>query len=249
MPNLSEILIYNGSIPLSLVIWSLYIGIVIAVIAAFFIKVKFGAFVNALLRLGANSPENAVTLEETGLKNNIFVRMGLLSRGNYKNLLVAVTDEGKYYANEHLTLIPPLFKTFVYIRRKRKQSAIKQEEQGSESTESVEESALSRRIRLENEKAAQNLSEEELRDEEAAEQLENYNKMLETAPKERIKFDVKTAKYYIPKQLHDRAASLFISKPTLFVQVLLGIVALAIVALSAEPIINLLMDFLGDLTN
>ncbi len=241
MPNLSEILIYTGEIPLSLIIWSLFIGVTLAIIASFFIKVKFGAFVNSLLKLGADTPEKAITLEQCGLKSNIFVKIGLRSRSNYRNLLVAITDDGKFYANEHLTLVPPVFKDFVVIRKKRKESAIKNSEP-AEKEETIEESALSKRLRLEEEKKQPVLASEN--DEEI---LDSYLKMTAMMPKERVKFNIKSAKYYIPEQLHDRAASLFTSTPTLFIQVILGILALGILALAAEPIINLLMDFLGDL--
>ncbi len=250
MPNLSEILIYTGEIPLELIIWSLFVGITLAIIASFIIKVKFGAFVNKLLALEANSPESAVTLGESGLSSSFFVKIGLHSRANYKNLLVAVTDDGKYYANEYLTEIIPSFKDFSYSRRAKKSKIVESnaQKEGSAETE-LEESALSKRLRAEQEKAESlksNVSETEGISDKI--DFEKYLELTNKMPKERVKFNIKTAKYYIPKKLHDRASSLYISTPTMIFQLILGILALAVVAIAAIPVINMLLDFITGLS-
>ncbi len=251
MPNLSEILIYTGETPLILIIWSLFIGVAIAAIISYIVKVKFGAFMQTLLKINANSPETAVSLEETGLSKSIFVKIGLKLRSNYKNLMVAITDDGIFYANDIYTPDPPIFKEFVFIRRKRKSKLMNSEKAEEKTTENneevVEESAISKRIRLENEReAAKEPTPEELEAEDNNQKLEEYIKYTENLPRERVKFDIKTAKFYIPPELHDRAASIYISKPMLFVHVLIGLLGFAIVALFAENIITLLTDFLND---
>ncbi len=246
MPNLSELLIYNGETPLTLIIWSSFIGISLALIISFIIKVKFGAFVQTLLKMEATSPETAVTLEKTGLKRSFFVKIGLRSRTSYKNLIVAVTKDEKFYANDLYTDISPVFKEFVFQKRIRKKSRIP--ENTTEKNDSpIEESAIAMRLRLEKERAEKKPETEtaipELNKEE---QLEKFAKATKELPKERVKFDISTAKYYIPNELHARAKSIYRTNKTLLLHVILGILALAVVALVAEPIINLLMNYLND---
>ncbi len=244
MPNLSEILIYTGETPLPLIIWSLFAGITIALIASFIVKVKFGAFMQTLLKMEADSPENAVTLEKTGLSRSFFVKIGLRSVANYKNLMVAVTSDGKFYANSIYTDIPPVFKEFVFKKRKRKKGRIAENEEKPNDNEApIAESAVAMRLRLEKEREEKNYHTEEVAIDKD-EQLAEFAKITKNLPRERVKFDINTAKFYIPTELHDRAASIYTSKPTRIIHIILGILALAVTALLAEPVINLLSDFL-----
>ncbi len=248
MPNLSEILIYTGETPLSLIIWSLFTGTSLAMIVSFIVKVKFGAFMQALLKMNASSPESAVTLESTGLKRSFFVKMGLRSRVNYKNLMVAMTSDGKFYANDIYTDTPPVFKDFVFKRRIRKKSRIKASEKPEVEDEApIAESAVAMRLRLEKERAEQKKRQEnELPELTKDEQFAEFVKNTKELPKQRVKFDIKQAKFYIPEELHDRAASIYKSKPTLLIHVILGIIALALVAIAAEPIINLISESMSN---
>ncbi len=248
MPNLSELLIYTGEIPLSLIIWSLFVGISIALIASFIIKAKFGAFMHALLKMNANSPENAVSLEETGLKRSFFVKIGLRSHANYKNLMVALTPDGKFYANGLYTDIPPVFKNFIFQKRKRKKSRISDEKEAASTEETIQESSTAARLRAEKERSEQKSSIETNAPElDKDEQLAMFSKITKELPRKRVNFNISDAKFYIPPELHDRAASIYKSKPTLVIHIILSIIALALVALAAEPIIKLLSDFLGNL--
>ncbi len=245
MPSLSEILIYTGETPLAVIVWALFLGATIATLISFVVKVKFGAFMQTLLNQNANSPENAVTLNETGLSGSFFVKLGLKMHGNYKNLMVAITDDGRFYANDIYTPTPPMFKEFIFQHRIRK-NKIKESQNTEEfaPSDETEESAMSRRLRIEAEKeAARAKTPDELAELEEAEKWNEYRILAENSPKQRPNFDIKTAKFYIPPELHDRAASIYISKPTKFLYIILAILGLALLALFAETIINLLTDF------
>ncbi len=215
MPNLSELLIYNGEVPLSIILWSIFIGVLIATVASFIIKVKFGAFMQALLENKASSPETAMTLADTGIKAGFFVKMGLKSHASYKNLMVAITDDGKYYANSAYTDEAPAFKTFVLIHTKKK----------------------SRVTDKANEPAAENEQTE-------ADKPVSTNY---TASKQRVKFDILKAKYYIPPELHDRASSLYSDKPTKFIAVIGILLALGLVFAFSENIVIGLTNFMNNL--
>ena len=260
IPNLSEILIYNGEIPLTVIIWSLFGGILIASIAAFIIKIKFGIFVQTLLKLNANSPETAVTLEETGLNKRFFVRRGLKLHYNYQNMIVAVTDDGRYYSNSFYTSQPPVFKKYEIKSRKRKKKSETKSHSEAEktsddqNTENVQESALAKRLRTETMKDASaeaeiiTPSESEVNsDDNGTSHEEKYTefvRMTEKLPKQRVKFDLDKAKFYIPEELHDRAASLYYSKPTKLIAVIGALLVLAIVLTFFETIINTITDLL-----
>ena len=59
--KLSDLLIYTGEVPLKIIIWSIYIGVVIAVIASFVTKSNFGKFVSALIEKAAVQGGGGVT--------------------------------------------------------------------------------------------------------------------------------------------------------------------------------------------
>lgn len=289
LPDLSEILIYTGEIPITVIIWSLFLGVLIATILSFVIKVKFGIFIRTLLKMNADSPETAVTLEQTGLKSRFFVRRGLKIHSNYQNLMVAITDDGRYYANSHYTSMVPVFKTYMLQRRKRRKSVYKNENEITANTaqkpESAathtlsddqingnqsdvitavaedtasNESAMARRLRLEADKqssqtsqtdnhktnnAAETEDNGEAADEKSQnEKFQSYVDLTQNTPKQRVKFDIDQAKYYIPPELHDRAASLYFSKPTKLIAVIGALILLAVIATFSETIINFLSE-------
>ena len=126
MPNLSELLYYNGETSMQLITWSFFIGVVIATVAGYFIKTKFGAFIRTLLEKEIDSPEKAATLEELGLNKKLFIKYALRSHANYKNMLVAITEDGKFYANNEYTDNEPAFKEFIVVKRKRGSDIIKE---------------------------------------------------------------------------------------------------------------------------
>ncbi len=225
MPNLSEFLIYTGETSLPIILWSIFAGVFIAAIASFVIKIKFGAFMQALLKNDASSPEKAMTLAETGIKAGFFVKFGLRSHASYKNLMVAVTDDGKYYANAAYTSEPPILKSFTLRQTKGKKSRIKESSVDTTNTEGIRDT-------------------KGIRNNEIEQTAETEIKV--STSKERVKFDIYKARYYIPKELHDRAASLYFGKPTKFVAMLGILVALGVVIAFSENIIIGLIDFMNN---
>lgn len=220
MPNLSELLIYTGEVPLSIILWSIFIGVFIAAIASFIIKVKFGAFMQALLDNKASSPETAMTLADTGIKAGFFVKMGLKSHASYKNLMVAITDDGKYYANSAYTDEPPVLKTFVLIHTKKKSRVTDKTAEPAPENTPIAEKETKQPVST------------------------DY-----TQPKQRVKFNILKAKYYIPPELHDRAASLYFGKPTKFIAVIGILIALGVVFAFSEGIIIAITDFMNNSFN
>ena len=220
MPNLSELLIYNGEVSLPIILWSIFIGVFIATIASFIIKVKFGAFMQALLDNKASSPETAMTLADTGVKAGFFVKMGLKSHASYKNLMVAITDDGKYYANTTYTDEPPVLKTFVLIHTKKKSRITDKASDPSTENAPSEETKTARPVST------------------------DY-----TPSKQRVRFDIFKARYYIPPELRDRAASLYFGKPTKFVAVIGILVALGVVFAFSENIIIAITSFMNNSFN
>lgn len=225
MPNLSELLIYTGETPLAVILWSIFIGIFIAAVASFIIKIKFGAFMQALLKNDASSPEKAMTLAETGIKAGFFVKMGLRSHASYKNLMVAITSDGKFYANDAYTDVQPSLKTFSFRHTKTKKSRIKESSESS-AAENAEEAI-----------DVSNLSEDTTTEAETT-----YS-----GKKERVKFDIFKARYYVPREHHDRVASLYFGKPTKFIALIAVLIALGVVVAFSENIIIGLTDFMNDL--
>lgn len=276
MPDLSEILIYTGEVPVTVIIWSLFIGVFIATITAYIIKVKFGIFIRTLLKMQANSPETAVTLEETGLNKHFLVRRGLKLHSNYQSMMVAITDDGRYYANSRYTSIVPVFKTYLIQRRKKKKSVYRDKSPDNTKAETVSadntseindadgysESAAAKRLRLQQEaekgkqaaeKTLHSGSENNESDTTESENEEDCNALhdeeyrefidlTENMPKQRVKFDIDKAKFYIPDELHDRAASIYNNKPTKLIAIIGALIILAVIATFSEKIIDIITE-------
>lgn len=263
LPDLSEILIYTGEIPITVIVWSLFIGVLIATIITFIIKVKFGAFIRALLKMQANSPENAVTLEETGLSKSFLVRRGLKIHSNYQNMMVAITDDGKYYANSRYTTQVPVFKAYLIQRRRKKKSLIREDNanktkvdtsaaentaaENSEAAE-IEQSAAAKRLKqldAQQSKESKDATTEDTDTDDNTlhdEEYQEFVSLTEKIPKQRVKFDIDKAKFYIPDELHDRAASIYFSKPTKLIAIIGALIILAVIVTFSENIINILKE-------
>ena len=209
MPNIKDILIYSGEFNLKIMLWSLFIGISIAILISYVIKIKFGAFVRYLLEKNASTPETAISLDEFGRSGRFIIKFCLKDHNNYKNMLVAATEDGKFYSNCRYFDSAPSFKQYVF---KTKKSMYGEEE------EKVE----------------------EINDEAP---ISQYDPSF----KQRVNFNVETAKFYIPEELHDRAASIYFGKPTKFIAVIGCIVAFGILISFADNITELLVDFIEGL--
>ena len=118
--NLSDIFLTNGRISPTLILWALYLAVVIGTIVYYLTNMQLGKLVNNLIEVGASSPETAVKLIDIEISLNFWLKLCLTSHISYKNLLVAITSDGKYYANACYTDTPPVFKELKAITRKRK---------------------------------------------------------------------------------------------------------------------------------
>ncbi len=72
---------HSDIIPLKMVIWGIYAGILIGIAVSYFRKKYFGTLVRKLLKSEAFSEESALTLEEAGLKAGVFYKNALKERG------------------------------------------------------------------------------------------------------------------------------------------------------------------------
>ena len=205
MPNIKELLIYNGEFNLKVMLWSLFIGISIAILASYIIKIKFGAFIRYILEKNANSPETAIPLEQFGKSGQFIIKLCLKDHNNYKNMLVAVTEDGKYYSNCRYFDVAPAFKQYVF---KTKKSMYGGEE---ENTSPQNDAPVSQ-----------------------------YDPNF----KQRVNFNVDTAKFYIPEELHDRAASIYFGKPTNLIAVIACIVAFGVLISFADNLTEMLVEFM-----
>jgi len=84
--NWNSLLTYRG-MTLELVVWSIFIGIVIAILIIVYNKNILGSFVRYLDRIKATDPENAVTLEEAGFSKNFFVKFALSHNKTYRKVI------------------------------------------------------------------------------------------------------------------------------------------------------------------
>ncbi len=83
----------NPFISLPTLIFSLFIGIIIASALAIFNKGVLGDFVRAIAREDATSPEKAKTLAELGFMKNSAVRSSLKKRGSLRHAVRCVEDD------------------------------------------------------------------------------------------------------------------------------------------------------------
>lgn len=217
---LSDLILYDGAIKPAAILWAIYFGIVIASITSYLIRTVFGKLICALIENGACSPESAVTVEEIGLKKNIFIKTGLKNHLNYKNMLVAITKDGKYYANLTYTDEPPQFKELHTITRISK-SKIK--ESRKETKDAEDNSA-------------------QLTECAQAEEI------AEIKP-ERVKFDTNSAKYYIPTAVHAKVKAIYNEKKIKLWKVILLIIGLGILTYLGTFALEKMLDMLSSLSS
>jgi hypothetical protein len=135
--NWSEIFLTNGRISPVLIIWAFYVAIIISTIVYYSVTARLGKIVTALLNANAIDPESALTISDAEIKPNLFTKICLRSPMNYKNLLVAMTSDGKFYANMKYTDDQPQFKQLTAITRK-KRNRIKNESAEASKDEDIE---------------------------------------------------------------------------------------------------------------
>jgi len=241
--ELSDIFIYRGSTPIELILWSFYIAIVIGTVIMYLTKAKFGKLIHALLENGACSPENARSLDEIGVKPSIFIKLGLKNHLNYKDLLVAITEDGKYYANTVYTDEPPELRTLVAITRK-KRSRITEAEKTDETGAETDAESLASDSSAPNITVTEPISETSSAADTANTEAEREAK---TQKPERVKFDVLSARYYIPSEIHAKVRTLYKDSSIKLHWVIIVLIALGIITYFAgfvtEELIRMLQTF------
>jgi len=209
-------LLSDGSFNLKVMIWSVFIGISIAIIVSYIIKIKFGAFIRFILEKNAESPESAVTLDDFGKASRFIIRACLKNHQYYKNLLVAVTEDGRYYSNCRYFDTAPAFKQYVFHTEKKNYDGTAKE------TDEEQQSKV-----------------EEIP---ADAPISQYDPSI----KQRVTFNVETAKFYIPFALHDRAASIYFGKPTKIIFIIGALIAFALLVSLTDNLADSLMDFMNN---
>lgn len=84
----------DSEMTLERIVWPLFIGIVIAILAVLYNRKLLGQFVRKLRKDGIDSAENAITLADAGFAKNYPVRMALHKRGSLRRT-VSICDEGE----------------------------------------------------------------------------------------------------------------------------------------------------------
>lgn len=245
--NLSQIFLSDGTLSPTLIIWLFYIAVVIGTIVYFAVNYRLSKIIARLLELDATSPETAVSIADADLKNTLFLRACLRSPASYKNLLVAITSDGKYYANMRYGDTPPVFKELRAISGKNKSKIT---ENGTAEAEISDESSAESQGTEAN---TQDIKQEALKPQEvleAQEVLKAQEVLQETAISqevlgtERVKFQPLTAKYYIPKEIHDKVKGTYKSGKV-NVYILIGVlIGLGVIAGIAGYFINDIIDML-----
>ncbi|MDD4772746.1 MAG: hypothetical protein PHZ09_03985 [Eubacteriales bacterium] len=91
--DLNSLLTYKG-MTLEIIVWSMFLGIIVGAFVVLYNKNVLGAFIRKLLQTGANTPENAKTLQETGFSKNVFVKFSLMKKGTYRKIIHASALNG-----------------------------------------------------------------------------------------------------------------------------------------------------------
>ena len=85
--------LYNPTISLEMIVWSLCAGLGIGAVASFVNRRIVGDFVRRLLKEGVHTPEAAVTLADMGFSKNLFVRMALKSGKPLRRLVYCGNED------------------------------------------------------------------------------------------------------------------------------------------------------------
>ncbi len=188
--NFSEIFLNNGTLSARLILWLLYFAIIIGTVFYYTVNNRLGKIVLKLIDLDATTPESALTVEDAGINYGFFTKMCLKSPMNYKDLLVAITSDGKFYANMHYSDTEPKLKTLKAITRKRKSRVGESEPEQTEVEEPI---------------------------------------IIDAKAPEKITFNTYTAKYYIPKEVHDKVKGVFKPSKTNVFLIIGGLILLGVI--------------------
>lgn len=82
-----------GTMPLEVIVWGLFFGIMIGGALAVYNKRYLGEFVRRLIQEEAFSPESALTLSEIGFGKNAFVQNAIKKGVAFKSIVYEKDDE------------------------------------------------------------------------------------------------------------------------------------------------------------
>lgn len=77
----------------SLAIWCIAIGMIIAIFFVYYNRTILGGFVRTLIESGALSAGDAMTVTEAGYENNFFVKRALKKGGMFRKIVFEIEDE------------------------------------------------------------------------------------------------------------------------------------------------------------
>ena len=105
--------IYNPTISLEMIVWSLCVGLAIGAVASYINRRVVGGFVRRLLKDSVHTPEGAVTLEQLGYQRNFFVRRALRDGTALRRIAVLENPEEMVQkapsANKGATVLRKIF--------------------------------------------------------------------------------------------------------------------------------------------
>lgn len=85
----------------SLAIWCIAIGMIVAVFCVYYNRTVLGGFVRTLMESGALSSDDAMTLAEAGYEKNFFVKRALKKGGMFRKIVFEIEDEIKVASEGH----------------------------------------------------------------------------------------------------------------------------------------------------
>ena len=85
--------LYNPTLTLELIVWSVCAGIVIGAVTAYLQRAVIGAFARRLIADGIDTPEKAVTVEEAGFGKNFLVKLALREGGSLRRTVTLANAE------------------------------------------------------------------------------------------------------------------------------------------------------------
>ncbi len=274
--NLSEIFLSDGTLSPTLILWLFYIAAVIGTVIYFTVNYQLGKIVTRLLELEATTPETAVSIEDAKLKTGFFTKICLCSAMNYKDLLVAITADGKYYANMRYTDEPPTFKLLRAITRKRKsrikdkksQNFTASEEQSTASNTAVDTETdinadqnngkgieidvqaadIDTEAESQAEPNAVAATDTDSADILAKENTENPTEVENPqSGVSRVDFNPFTAKYYIPKEVHDKAKGIYKPSKANVLLIIAALIGLGVIIYFTGFLLDGMIDSLKSL--
>ena len=85
--------LYNPTLTLELIVWSVCAGIVIGAVTAYLQRAVIGAFARRLIADGIDTPEKAVTAEEAGFGKNFLIKLALREGGSLRRTVTLANAE------------------------------------------------------------------------------------------------------------------------------------------------------------